>query len=186
MDCSVPGSSVYGDSPGKNTGADCHALLQGIFPTQPRDGTRVSCSCIARAIVDCGFFTTKPSGKPSRCTCSKAISYGIPSECARMEQTGESYATLSTLVPSRRQDWEVELKHSTFYFQHFGTVWILRKSTESRSMRKESIESECSVYGGISPGSIRATQMFQKGDMRVITSFLFFSWVFMAAHRIFF
>ena len=22
------------DSPGKNTGADCHALLQGIFPTQ--------------------------------------------------------------------------------------------------------------------------------------------------------
>ena len=23
-----------GDSPGKNTGVDCHALLQGIFPTQ--------------------------------------------------------------------------------------------------------------------------------------------------------
>ena len=22
------------DSPGKNTGVDCHALLQGIFPTQ--------------------------------------------------------------------------------------------------------------------------------------------------------
>ena len=29
-----PGSSVRGDSPGKNTGAGCHALLQGIFPTQ--------------------------------------------------------------------------------------------------------------------------------------------------------
>ena len=27
-------SSVYGDSPGKNTGVGCHALLQGIFPTQ--------------------------------------------------------------------------------------------------------------------------------------------------------
>ena len=26
--------SVHGDSPGKNTGAGCHALLQGIFPTQ--------------------------------------------------------------------------------------------------------------------------------------------------------
>ena len=26
--------SVYGDSPGKNTGVGCHALLQGIFPTQ--------------------------------------------------------------------------------------------------------------------------------------------------------
>ena len=28
MHCSPPGSSVHGDSPG------CHALLQGIFPTQ--------------------------------------------------------------------------------------------------------------------------------------------------------
>ena len=34
VDCSPPGSSVHGDSPGKNTGVDCHALLQGIFPTQ--------------------------------------------------------------------------------------------------------------------------------------------------------
>ena len=32
MDCSPPGSSVHGDSPGKNTGVGCHALLQGIFP----------------------------------------------------------------------------------------------------------------------------------------------------------
>ena len=34
MDCSPPGSSIHGDSPGKNTGVGCHALLQGIFPTQ--------------------------------------------------------------------------------------------------------------------------------------------------------
>ena len=34
MDCSPPGSSVHGDSPGKNTGMGCHALLQGIFQTQ--------------------------------------------------------------------------------------------------------------------------------------------------------
>ena len=34
MDCSPPGSSVRGDSPGKNTGVGCRALLQGIFPTQ--------------------------------------------------------------------------------------------------------------------------------------------------------
>ena len=33
-DCSPPGSSVHKDSPGKNTGVGCHALLQGIFPTQ--------------------------------------------------------------------------------------------------------------------------------------------------------
>ena len=34
MSCSPPGSSVHGDSVGKNTGVGCHALLQGIFPTQ--------------------------------------------------------------------------------------------------------------------------------------------------------
>ena len=34
MDCSPPGSSVHGDSPGKNTRVGCHAFLQGIFPTQ--------------------------------------------------------------------------------------------------------------------------------------------------------
>ena len=33
MDCNPPGSSVQGDSPGKNTGVGCHALLHGIFPT---------------------------------------------------------------------------------------------------------------------------------------------------------
>ena len=34
IDCSPPGSSVHGDSLGKNTGVGCHALLQGIFPSQ--------------------------------------------------------------------------------------------------------------------------------------------------------
>ena len=34
MDCSPPDSSVHGDSPGKNSGVGCHALLQGIFPSQ--------------------------------------------------------------------------------------------------------------------------------------------------------
>ena len=37
MDCSLPdplSSSLQGDSPGKNTGVSCHALLQEIFPTQ--------------------------------------------------------------------------------------------------------------------------------------------------------
>ena len=40
MDCSLPGTSVHGDSPGKNIGVGCHALLQGS--SQPRDLTPVS------------------------------------------------------------------------------------------------------------------------------------------------
>ena len=34
MDCTLPSSSVHGDSPGKNIRLVCHALLQGIFPIQ--------------------------------------------------------------------------------------------------------------------------------------------------------
>ena len=34
IDCNLLGISVLGDSPGKNTGVCCHALLQGIFPNQ--------------------------------------------------------------------------------------------------------------------------------------------------------
>ena len=34
MDCNLPGTSVHGACPGKNTGVGRHALLQGVFPTQ--------------------------------------------------------------------------------------------------------------------------------------------------------
>ena len=33
-DCNPPGSSVYGDSPNKNTGEGCHVLFLVIFPFQ--------------------------------------------------------------------------------------------------------------------------------------------------------
>ena len=46
MDCSLPGSSVHADSPGKNTGVGCHALLQGIFPTQGLNPGLVNCRWI--------------------------------------------------------------------------------------------------------------------------------------------
>ena len=51
MDCSLPGSSVHGDSPGKNTGMGCHALLQGIFPTQGSNPCLLQCRSHRR----CGF-----------------------------------------------------------------------------------------------------------------------------------
>ena len=50
MDHGLPGSSVHGDSPGKNTGVACHALLQGIFPTW---GIKHTSLALAG-----GFFTT--------------------------------------------------------------------------------------------------------------------------------
>ena len=43
MDYSPPGFSVHGDSPGKNTGVGCHALLQGIFLTQGSNSGLLHC-----------------------------------------------------------------------------------------------------------------------------------------------
>ena len=53
VDCSPPGSSVHGDSPGKNSGVGCNALLQGIFPTQ---GLNPDLLCLPT--LGGGFFTT--------------------------------------------------------------------------------------------------------------------------------
>ena len=44
--------------PGKNTGAGCHFLLQGIFPTQ---GSNPCLLCLLH--WQTGFFTTAPPGK---------------------------------------------------------------------------------------------------------------------------
>ena len=43
MDCSPPGFSVHEDPPDKNSGACCHALLQGVFPTQGSNAGHLHC-----------------------------------------------------------------------------------------------------------------------------------------------
>ena len=43
IDCSPPGSFVHGDSSDKNTGVGCHALLQGVFPTQESNPGLLHC-----------------------------------------------------------------------------------------------------------------------------------------------
>ena len=59
MDCSPPGSSVHGDSPGKNPGVGCHVLLQGILWTQ---GSNLSLLCLLH--WQAGYLPLVPPGKP--------------------------------------------------------------------------------------------------------------------------
>ena len=85
MGCSLPGSCVHGDSPGKNTGVGCHALLQGIFPTQISciSGRFFTIWATRKAVIgrvrpwvgwpdhrcpskDCGFSCTVNTGLPWR------------------------------------------------------------------------------------------------------------------------
>ena len=46
MDYCLPGFSVHGDSPGKNIGVSCHALLHEIFPTQGWNPGHPNCTQI--------------------------------------------------------------------------------------------------------------------------------------------
>ena len=59
MDCSPPGSSVHGDSQGKKTGVDCHALPPGDLPNP---GIKLeSPACPA---LQAHSLPTEPPGKP--------------------------------------------------------------------------------------------------------------------------
>ena len=61
MGHSQPGSSIHRNFPGKNTGAGCHFLLQGIFPTQELNQQLLLVPTLAGR-----SFTTLPPGKPYR------------------------------------------------------------------------------------------------------------------------
>ena len=66
MDCSPPGSSIHGNSLGKNTGVGCHGLLQGIFPTQELNWDLLHCRQILYQLsYQC--FSCSSAGKESTC-----------------------------------------------------------------------------------------------------------------------
>ena len=65
MDSSPPGSSVHGDSPSKNTGVSCYALLRKIF--LPRPGIEPRSALWAESL------SSEPARKP--CFCVNYINY---------------------------------------------------------------------------------------------------------------
>ena len=58
MDCILSDSFVHGDSPGKNTGVGCHALLQGTFPIQGLNSGLLYCRQI--------FYLMNHLGSPNQ------------------------------------------------------------------------------------------------------------------------
>ena len=59
------------DSPGKNTGVDCHALLQGIFPTQ---GLNLHLFCLLH--WQGVLYQEKPNNDYIKCKFSKTEAAG--------------------------------------------------------------------------------------------------------------
>ena len=61
MGCSLPGSSVHGDSPDKNTGVGCYFLLQGIFLTQESKQVLLHCRRILYQLSHQGNLEDLPN-----------------------------------------------------------------------------------------------------------------------------
>ena len=74
-DCSPPGSSVHGNTPGKNIRVGCHALRQGIFPTQV--------SCIAHK------FFTREAPNITLFSHKKELNFAI---CSNMNEGRDHYS----------------------------------------------------------------------------------------------
>ena len=73
IDCSPPGSSVHGDSPGKKTGVGYHALLQRIFPTQGSNPGLPHCMWILYHLSHQG----SPTGQISINTLHRLLPLGL-------------------------------------------------------------------------------------------------------------
>ena len=76
--CSLPGSTVDGIFPGKNTEVGCHFLLQGIFPNQR---SNVCLLCLLHWQVD--FLTLCHLGSPFHFLNKRNNSQGCHEDCMR-------------------------------------------------------------------------------------------------------
>ena len=99
MDCSPPGSSVHGDSPCKKTGVGCHALLQGVFPTQGLNPGLLHCRQILYHLSHEGspnhiilLFKVSPrvlaryTTRKERINCSHNLTLNIPQNSSHNPQ----------------------------------------------------------------------------------------------------
>ena len=81
MDYSPSSSSVHGDSPGKNTRVGCHALLQGICPTQGSNPGLPHCRWIF-------FYQLIYKGSPLESTIQfSLVAQPCPTLCDPMDYT---------------------------------------------------------------------------------------------------
>ena len=77
MDYSLPDPSVLGDSPGKNTGVGCHALLQGIFSTQGSNPGLLHCRQI--------LYHLSHQGNPASSVQFSSVAQLCPTLCNPMD-----------------------------------------------------------------------------------------------------
>ena len=80
VNCSLPCSSVHGDSPGKESGEGCHFLLQGIFSTQGSNLGLLHCAWILYHVSYQGSpqFSSVAQSCPTLCDPMNRSTPGLP------------------------------------------------------------------------------------------------------------
>ena len=124
-DCHPPGSSVHGDSPGKNTRVGCHALLQGIFPTQGLNPSLPHCTWILYHLNHQGnpcsaYQHTQENIRNPNAEASLLQNLQSTSGCISLMLTGSILVVLQTL--------SVNCGKSVFHVRAFTCVYKLRKT----------------------------------------------------------
>ena len=138
MNCSPPGSSVHGDSPVMNTGVGCHALFQGVFPTQESNPGLLHCRRILHWLSHQGSpLAPWPGVKPQPPTVETQnlkhwTAREVPAALA------EVYSYMQTEVPTS------EFSHSSLSPLQMSPK-IIRDFTETQAWI-------CQFWFGISPG----------------------------------
>ena len=106
IDCRPPDSFVHGDSPGKNTGVGCRALLQGIFPTRGSNPSLWQCRWILYHLshqASLVLVSSKVKSHPQ--TTSSHLRHFLlktPVKCKYLPKKGNSLATFHSSSDSHQ------------------------------------------------------------------------------------
>ena len=126
---SPPGSLVHGNSPGKNTGVSCHALLQGIFPTQGSNPGLPHCRRILYQLSYQGSYTSRsyfllfpmPSSLPHRSSLPFLLSpihSSLPACSTGKDSRVDCHALLQGIFPTQGSNPCLIYLHCTQVLYH--------------------------------------------------------------------
>ena len=176
MDCSPPDSSVHGDSPGKNTEVGCHALLQGIFPTQGSNPGLPHC----RWILYCLSHQGSPPGKlipwPPSIThlpLALATAEDWSCFCVYLSPPGPPRPhSLTHCRPGGSQWWQISCTFFTWSIHHTCAVSqkvnLIRRAVKKEVLRHQGCNLKLIFQSWVSDGQARRSRKSQLKYSQVI------------------
>ena len=128
MYCSLPGSSVHGDSPCNNIGMGCHALLQGIFPTQGSNPGLLHCRWFSWILYQLSHQESPTEVAQSCPTLCSPMGYTVHGILQARILEGRAF--LFSRGSSQPRDW-TQVSHIAFEFFTTSTNWEAQETNIS-------------------------------------------------------